>query len=90
MRVSLWKSVSICIILGMTALASFLAGEGQALSQTASRQRAVMVFGGSCLAIGLATYLEAPMVDGQPDLKHAEVHKLLVTPKCGQIRVDRN
>lgn len=58
----------------------------------ASGQSAVMVWGDSCITSverGIGTRIEAPMVDGKPDMKRALLYGVHASyiPECGQIQI---
>jgi len=60
-----------------------------------SAQYAVMVFDHRCLsniAIKPTTTVEAPMVDGQPDLKHSAMKgaSIDIDMSCGHVEIRKN
>lgn len=57
-------------------------------------QQAFMVWDKTCLdkaEIQEKTYMDAPVVDGKPDMKKAQIHNLALTynKNCGRIEIRR-
>lgn len=62
--------------------------------QSELKQQAYMVWNKPCISKIEQTdkvYIDAPMVDGKPDLKQAEIHGQVATyePSCGRIEIRR-
>lgn len=53
-------------------------------SAQAAEQTVVIRWPSECLHLTQATYAEAPMVDGKPDLKHVHLYELSVDVGCGE------
>ena len=89
---SLWTPSTRTMILMLAIVALLLLCSSPA--QDTTDQQAFMVWDAVCLSdpkIGLKTKLEAPMVNGEPDMRKALLYALPVTynKACGHVEIRR-